>query len=243
MSKSVKRGYVADDKRQFGERSTEILRKAAEEVRYLLDRGYPVKPSTVFVGNHYQLSERQRLSLARGVSSKKDILERERKRVRTEEGEQVKEVSIDGFNTIITLEVMLSGSPVFLCNDGTVRDLAGLRGTYSVIDKTETAVKLLLAKLDEMNVEKTRICLDKPVSNSGRLKTLICETAENFKTKIEVEIIDDVDRILYGCENVISSDAIILNECKSWINLIPMLMKEIPGKWLIDVYSETDGYL
>lgn len=52
-------------------------------------------------------------------------------------------VHIDGFNTVITLEVALSGSPVFYCRDGALRDLAGLRGTYRVIDKTQEAIELL----------------------------------------------------------------------------------------------------
>ena len=50
-------------------------------------------------------------------------------------------VWIDGFNTVITMEVMLSDSILFSCMDGTVRDLAALRGTYRIIDVTESAVR------------------------------------------------------------------------------------------------------
>ena len=49
------------------------------------------------------------------------------------EGEYLPEtVHIDGFNTIITLEVALSGSHVFCCRDDVLRDLAGLRGTHAL---------------------------------------------------------------------------------------------------------------
>lgn len=52
-------------------------------------------------------------------------------------------INIDGFNTVITLEVALSASLLLKCMDGTIRDLAGLRGTYCLIDKTDTAILLI----------------------------------------------------------------------------------------------------
>ncbi len=107
-------------------------------------RGYDVKPVTTFVGNHYLFSERQRLALARSVSAKEYIRKRVNKELLQTGNEYLPEtVHIDGFNTVITLEVALSGSPVFYCRDGALRDLAGLRGTYRVIDKTQEAIELL----------------------------------------------------------------------------------------------------
>ena len=143
-----RRGYVPEDEKQFTGKRLELLQKAADEVQFLLDRGYDVKPVTTFVGNHYLFSERQRLALARSVSAKEYIQKRVNKELlQTERGNLPETVHIDGFNTVITLEVALSGSPVFYCRDGTLRDLAGLRGTYRVIDKTQTAIELLLRQL------------------------------------------------------------------------------------------------
>lgn len=90
------------------------------------------------------------------------------------------EVWIDGFNVIITLEVMLSTSTLFEGMDGTIRDLASLRGTYRIIDETSVAIKMLFDTLGAMNVAKVNILLDEPDSNSGRLKVLIAEIAENY---------------------------------------------------------------
>lgn len=45
---------------------------------------------------------------------------------------QGRTVYIDGFNTIITLEIALCQSLLLQCMDGTIRDLAGLRGTKAV---------------------------------------------------------------------------------------------------------------
>ena len=135
-------------------------------------------------------------------------------------------VHIDGFNTIITLEVALSNSLIIKSMDETIRDLAGLRGTYSVIDKTEVAIKLIGEFLLEHKIKKTIFYLDRPVSNSGRLKMKILEMFEGLELQIEVENIDNVDSVLKSKENVVSSDAIILDNCISWINLNRNIIEE-----------------
>ena len=163
-----RRGYVPEDEKQFSGTQLEKLKKAAAEVQFLLDQGYEVKPVTTFVGNHYLFSERQRLALARSVSAKEWIVKRGSRELLQKENRDIpKTVHIDGFNTIITLETALSGSPVFCCGDGTIRDLAGLRGTYRIIEHTEKAVDLLLKQLEHLTIENAVFYLDAPVSNSG----------------------------------------------------------------------------
>jgi hypothetical protein len=217
MSKTARRGYVPTDEKEFGEKNREKLHRAAEDLLYLLNRGYKIKGASTFIGNHYLLTERQRLALVRGISRTEDILNRKSKEVKN--SLLGKTLHIDGFNTIITLEVALSKSLVIKSMDGTIRDLAGLRGTYSVIDKTETAIKLIGQWLLENKVGEAIFYLDRPVSNSGRLKMKILELLKNSKFEIEVENIDNVDSVLETKENVISSDAIVLDKCISWINM------------------------
>ncbi|MHC1684072.1 MAG: DUF434 domain-containing protein [Clostridiaceae bacterium] len=233
MSKIVKRGSSPNDEKEFGEKSIEKLYKAGTDINYLLNQGYNIKGASVFVGNHYLLSERQRLALARAISSKEDIKIRKDKEV-TDNLEN-KILHIDGFNTIITLEVALSESIILKCMDGTIRDLAGLRGTYRVIDKTEIAIKKIGEVLEKNKVDKVIFYLDAPVSNSGRLKQLIFEMLSNSSFQVEVEVINDVDRVLEKLDNVITSDAIILDKCKSWINLNKEIIEEnLDGCWFVD---------
>lgn len=231
-----RRGYAPEDEKQFTGRQLELLQKAADEVQFLLDRGYDVKPVTTFVGNHYLFSERQRLALARSVSAKEYIQKRMNKELLQMEREYLPEtVHIDGFNTIITLEVALSGSPVFYCRDGVLRDLAGLRGTYRVIDKTPEALKLLLEHLERLNIPKAVFYLDAPVSNSGRLSELIRECSHEYNISVQTQIIPDVDPVLEQMEGVLSGDAIILNRCKSWLNVVPAIAKQIESVWQIQL--------
>ena len=51
--------------------------------------------------------------------------------------------------------------------DSTIRDLAGLRGSYRIVDKTVRAVELLLARLEALEVKEALFYLDQQVSNSG----------------------------------------------------------------------------
>ena len=113
--------------------------------------------------------------------------------------------------------------------DGTIRDLAALRGTYRVIPETERAAKLFFDGLEEAGVSKINILLDEPVSNSGRLKTLLAEVHEGYRypMELDIQIKRDVDRDLYEKECVVTSDSIILDNCASWVNISEECMKRM----------------
>ena len=226
--KDAKRGFIPSDKREFGDKAIPNLRQAADEVLFLLNHGYPVKGATRFVGDHYMFSERQRLALARTVSPEEQIASRLSREVKNIEGETI---YIDGFNVIIGLEIAFSESMLFTCMDGTIRDLAGLRGTYRLIPETDLAVKSLLKILEKLKVGKAVIYLDKPVSNSGRLKQKINEYAEEVDIEVEVEIEDAVDYILKQKPLIASGDAIILDACDKWFNLVRYVIEENIGEY------------
>ena len=102
----VRRGYVPQDSIEFGAKAAEQLNAAAQELVFLMDRGYDTKSTSTFVGNPHLLSERQRMALARIVSTASAVQRRKRKELIQAPDYLV----LDGFNTIITLEVALSGS-------------------------------------------------------------------------------------------------------------------------------------
>lgn len=235
----MKRGYSPEDEKEFGGQSVGKLYKAGRDLQYLLNQGYNIKGASTFVGNHYLLSERQRLALVRAVSSDESIRTRKAKEIKDIPHGSI--VHIDGFNTIITLEVALSDSLLLKCMDGTIRDLAALRGTYRLIDKTETAILLIGKALEINKISKAVFYLDAPVSNSGRLKKRILELLSRFGFEVQVEVIHNVDSVLEKLDNVITSDAIILDKCKSWINLNVNIIENIAeGTWYIDLSSCDD---
>lgn len=135
MSTTVKRGYSPNDQKEFGGKSIDILLKAGRDLQYLLNQGYNIKSASTFVGNHYLLSERQRLALVRAISSEENIKMRKNK------------------------------------------EIIGL--------------------------------------------------LSSFDFEVQVEVINNVDAILEKLDNVITSDAIILDKCVSWINLNAKIIEEV----------------
>ncbi len=75
----AKRGFVPEDVRNFSPLALEIMRTASRHVCCLIDEGYDLKQSTTFVGNHYLLSERQRLAIMRCAATQAQIENRQKK--------------------------------------------------------------------------------------------------------------------------------------------------------------------
>ena len=73
---NAKRGYVPEDERNFSPSALEILRTAAGHVDYLINNGYDLKQASTFVGNHFLLSERQRLAITRSLATKDQLKEK-----------------------------------------------------------------------------------------------------------------------------------------------------------------------
>jgi hypothetical protein len=218
------RGPHPDDARLFGAPALPRLRRAAAEVVWLLDRGYPQAATVDWVGGHHQLEARQRMALRRALCAAADGQAR-RARARSRAEVAGARVAIDGFNLVITVEVALSGGLLLDGSDGALRDLAGLRGSYHPVEETERALGLVGEMLGALAPAGARILLDAPVSNSGRLRARILEHALAWPFAVEVELAPDVDRRLATAANVVSSDSAILDACQSWLDL---------GGWIVD---------
>lgn len=228
MNKISKRGFDLNDKRWFSEKELIRLRKAHEEIKWLLDRDYKLESIINFVGSRYQFSTRQRDALKRATCSSANELLRKSKEISINDIKG-QSLNIDGFNLIINLEVALSGGTLIIGDDGLVRDLAGLRGTYKLIDKTDIALDYIFNFLKSINIESINIYLDSPVSNSGNLKIKIFEYAEKYNLNTSVELVNNADVILEKLNNVVTSDATILDKCISHFNL---------SKTIIDKYIQ-----
>lgn len=232
--KNTRRGYLPEYEKLFKGENLNKLKEASKDLIYLLNRDYKLKHASKFVQEHYLLREEERLFLARYVATNEAVKSRKEKCIK-QENLNGKEIFIDGFNAIIPMESLVSNSPLFLCMDGAVRDMANLKGSYHIIDKTETAIRLILDKLEELKIKKAHIYLDKPVSNSGRLKCLILEISQSYKIEIDIELLDAVDKSLYGKEYVVSGDCVVIDKSISWIPLYAWIVEDY--KKLHDVWA------
>ena len=150
------------------------LHSAGEDLRFLLERGYPREQSLTMVGNRHDLVYRERELLRRG------ILAPARARKRREKLAALKDLAgsrlgLDGHNVLITLESALAGKDLVRGDDGVIRDIAGAASSYRPTDLTRRALDLILQALLEFRVGRADFYLDKPVSRSGELAGSIRE--------------------------------------------------------------------
>lgn len=233
MTQIIQRGFVSSDEVEFNDKNIDLLKRAQEDICYLLNRGYGIDKTVEFIGNHFLFSARQRLALKRSISSLKDVKSRKKRELTG--GYENSIIHIDGLNLIITLEVALSNSTLLKCMDGTLRDLAGLRGTYKLIDKTDIAIHLIGSKFNNMQIRKVIFYLDSPVSNTGKLKLKILDILDKYNFDVDVLLVPNADVILDKLSHVVTSDGIILNTCTSWINLAYQIVSEqLPNTSYID---------
>ncbi len=219
MSKN--RGKEGRDDQFFGTASAvQRIQEAVEDLSFLWEKDYGEKSSLELVGNRYRLSARQQKAL-RGMSagiSKCKAREAKRKSLDQLQGE---ELYIDGFNVLILLESLLSEAYIFQGKDGCYRDLSSVHGTYRKVNQTIPALEKMGTLLQKYELSKITWLLDKPVSNSGKLKKLLESIADENNYHWEVLLDFNPDKTLSECgQTVVTSDAYILDECTSWCNLV-----------------------
>src|SRR5215208_4633931 len=185
------RGPHPEDHRLFGDDRVDDLRRAVTDFSLLLSRGYATPSSLKLVGDHFNLTERQRTAVQRASCSDAAMEIRGRSEIQLSPVANQR-LAIDGYNILTTLETALSGGPIFACRDGCFRDMASIHGTYRKVEETLPALKVLGEFLASANTVAVTILLDSPVSNSGRLKAVIEEANSNWK----VELVSNPDPIL-----------------------------------------------
>lgn len=239
MSQQSHRGAASEDHKLFAAAHLPVLRSAAADFCRLLDRDYAARSALELVGNRYCLAARQRMAISRYASSARDT---ERRGERFIDLAQVRgrELWIDGYNVLTLIESALGGGVVLLCRDGCCRDIAGIHRRYRKVSETVPALQLVGETLAAAGVTMCRWWLDKPVSNSGRLKTVICETAKANGWNMEVELAFSPDHELSHTENPIAtSDGIVLDRCRAWVNLARLIITQrIPNTHLVNLSGE-----
>lgn len=221
------RGKNTGDDTLFGSaKQLEKMKSAVQDMQYLLSRNYAEKASSELLGNHYRLKTRQ-IQAVRGASASETQLQnRKSKQLKISEL-KAKTLYLDGFNVLILLESLLSGAYIFEGTDGCFRDLSGVFGTYKRVNQTQKAIELVASFFHKSHAEKLIWIFDKPVSNSGRIKQMIMDFAIENNLNWNVELEFNPDKFLAeNAEILVTSDAWILDHCKSWFNLIGYLIQE-----------------
>lgn len=213
------RGPHPADEKLFAPAAIADLRAALADFCLLLTKGYADKSALKLVGDRFSLTERQRLAVMRSACSDQQLAARSERRVELE-NLAGRPIAIDGYNVLITVEAAMSGGGIFKGRDGCYRDLASIHGTYRKVTETIPAVQRIGEFLKEVGVTKALWLLDSPVSNSGRLKMLIGQLAEENRWDWEIRLSISPDAELKKTDVIVaSSDSVILDDCKTWLNL------------------------
>lgn len=234
--KRIHRGPHPADEKLFADNKIGDLRSALADFSLLLTKGYAEKSALKLVGDRFSLTERQRLAIMRSACSDQELISRRQREVKIAElaGQQI---AIDGYNVLITIEAAMSGGVIFKGRDGCFRDLASIHGTYRKVTETIPAVQLIGDFLKEIGVTKVLWLLDSPVSNSGRLKTLIGELAQKKAWDWDIELLLSPDAVLIKGDSIVaSSDSVVLDGCKRWVNLAAELItQKLPSATVINL--------
>lgn len=229
------RGPHPQDRLLFGPEQLPALRAAGDDLAWLLGRGYAEAGALKLVGDRFGLTARQRKAVARCTCTDAERDGRQSRRVGLD-ALAGGSVAVDGFNLLITLESALGGGMILIGRDGAWRDLASMHGSYRTMAETVRAVELAGAYFHARRIE-ARWLLDRPVSNSGRLKTLMLDRAEAHGWAWTVELTARADAdLIESARAVVTSDSVILDKADAWHNAAGAIISaEVPDAWIVDL--------
>ncbi len=209
----------------MSDRFPDDLLKAAEEYFWLLSNGYPQKASLKLVGDKFMLSRDMRQVLYRGISSSEEAEERRRRLGSVHSGDLV---LIDTYNVLFTVNNYLLGKPVFLSNDGLLRDAGEMRGRIINKPVFSRSVHLLLDVLEEWKGAEYILYLDDPVSFSGRLSMELSKDMVHMGIEGEALTVKSPDYILKHekSDAICTSDSAIIDHYGGRVVDLPRFLLE-----------------
>lgn len=231
------RGPHPNDARLFAPDTVPSLRAAVADLAWLLSRGYADPSAQKIVGDRYNLTQRQRTAVMRCTCTDDAVARRSATRVPADaiRGETLQ---LDGYNVLTTIEAALAGGVVLRGRDGALRDAASMHGTWRKVEETRRAIELIgeVAHV-ECGAARLEWLLDSPVSNSGRLRALLVETASRRAWDWDVQLVPNPDAVLASSEQIVATaDSAILDQCRRWTALAAEVVeRRIGGAWLVDL--------
>jgi hypothetical protein len=233
------RGPAPEDGQLFDPSQWPRLRTAAEDLCWLLSHGYALRSSGELVGNRYDLSIRQRHAVNRCACSDAARSWRRQKEIAPTQ-QRGKELWIDGFNVLTGLEAALSGGVILAGCDGCYRDLAGVHARHHQVQETLPALTLAGEWTEAHGVSRCVWWLDRPISNSGRLRQMMLDLAARKAWDWRIELVWSPDKVLSETSEVIATaDSAILDRCQRWCNLTRhVIAGDIPDAHVVDLASD-----
>ncbi len=228
------RGPHPEDVSDFAPAHLPALHLAVHDYCWLLSREYGPASALKLVGDHHNLTARQRLAVMRSSCSDSSRQQRCSRLTTAIRGARL---LIDGYNVLTTIEAALARGVLLVGRDLCMRDLASMHGSWRKVEETATAICLIGSELESSGVSDVLWLLDSPVSNSGRLRAQILDAAGHHHWHWQVDLVFSPDKLLgESAEVVATADSVILDHPVRWLNLARTIVEtHIPSAWIIDL--------
>ena len=202
------------------------MKIAIEVYRYLKNRGFPEKASLKLVGDRYRLSRLERNCLFRGVVPT-SVAESRKLKLATAGEIKKQALGIDWYNVLITVESYLKGMPVFLSDDGILRDATGVHGSYRAGEITEKALPAILESVAALEPARVDIFLDAPVAFSGSAAADLRHVVED-QINWNVTVSPSPDYVLKNYRGIVaSSDSVIIDRAERVVDLPRFVLQRL----------------
>ena len=199
------------------------IRQAAEEYLWILSKGYPQNSTLKLVGDKFMLARTMRQVLYRGVIPAGLAQTRREKIGAVGKGDLV---LIDTYNVLFTVNNYLLGRPLFISNDGMLRDAGEMRGR--IIDKPQfsRAISLMLEVLQMWPGATYIHYLDEPVSHSGRLSIELCKDMAEMGIEGDAHTVKSPDHMLKQerSDAICTSDGGIIDQYQGRVIDLPRFL-------------------
>ncbi|MEM1622717.1 MAG: DUF434 domain-containing protein [Sulfolobales archaeon] len=204
--------------------------EAARDYRYLLNRGFPQKASLDFISANYNLTAVERSLLLRCVHRAADSEAVKKKVVHSVRD---LELVVDGYNVILTVTSAIEGLPLFLCDDGFVRDLRSSYVKNFETPAVKEAMRYVARAISALGTRSSLVVLDKNVSWSAKHAELI---RRSFG--INVAMAAKADIAVIGSGKVVSSsDFVILLRSEKVYDLAQFVIRNfLPEAEIIELH-------
>jgi hypothetical protein len=194
------------------------LLEAAQDMRYLLDRGYTRKVSLSIVTDRYSLDRDERMMLFRGVYGENIARIHLRKMISSEELAGRK-VGVDFYNALITVESGLTRKLLVMGDDGFLRDIRGLHGKYHRRRSSLKAVDVVIKALKQLDVAGASFLLDSMISKSGEMRAAVEEAMRRHGLSGEASTTKSPDREVASLDVSMSSDSVVIEAASTAFDL------------------------
>ena len=199
------------------------LKQAADEYFWMLSRDYPQTSALKLVGDKFMLPRDMRQILYRGIVADELAQLRRKKIAAITKGDFV---LIDTYNVLFTVNNYLLGRPVFISNDGMLRDAGEMRGRIINKPQFSRSVSMMLDVLQKWPEATYVHYLDEPVSHSGRLSIELCKDMVQMGIEGDAHVVQSPDHMLktVKSEAICTSDGGIIDNYEGKVIDLPRFL-------------------